>query len=222
MINGISDRQSTHLVQEPRSCVQTKARMLCFCMRHLPRPPLCTQKRRRNSKVNWKQKFWRLSVVDQERQYSRSGQAKERGTTPPPSPVLFFTADVVWRRHITLTMLSSPKSISYWCNVREAWQIAGRRGGSWPVIDQRPTERSTLESLHFMNSPSITKYNTRDQTQYWATAHLPLPLTKIDPYLLSVDYCRVRGGVSAQLLRCWHWSYTSILFYFLLICLELV
>ena len=129
MINGISDRQSTHLVQEPRSCVQTKARMLCFCMRHLPRPPLSTQKRRRNSKVNWKQKFWWLSVVDQERQYSRSGQAKERGTTPPPSPVLFFTADVVWRRHITLTMLSSPKSISYWCNVREAWQIAGRRGG---------------------------------------------------------------------------------------------
>ena len=116
MINGISDRQSTHLVQEPRSCVQTKARMLCFCMRHLPRPPLCTQKRRR-------------SVVDQERQYSRSGQAKERGTTPPPSPVLFFTADVVWRTHITLTMLSSPKSISYWCNVGEAWQIAGRRGG---------------------------------------------------------------------------------------------
>ena len=91
MINGISDRQSTHLVQEPRSCVQTKARMLCFCMRHLPRPPLCTQKRRRNSKVNWKQKFWRLSVVDQERQYSRSGQAKERGTTrPPPLPRTFF------------------------------------------------------------------------------------------------------------------------------------
>ena len=89
MINGISDRQSTHLVQEPRSCVQTKARMLCFCMRHLPRPPLCTQKRRRNSKVNWKQKFWRLSVVDQERQYSRSGQAKERGTTPPPPPYFF-------------------------------------------------------------------------------------------------------------------------------------
>ena len=129
MINGISDRQSTHPVQEPRSWVQTKARMLCFCMRHLPRPPLCTQKRRRNSKVNWKQKFWRLSVVDQERQYSRSGQAKERGTTRPPSPVLSFTADVVWRRHITLTMLSSPKSISNWCNVREAWQIAGRRGG---------------------------------------------------------------------------------------------
>ena len=48
---------------------------------------------------------------------------------PPPSPVLFFTADVVWQRHITLTMLSSPKSISYWCNVREAWQIAGREGG---------------------------------------------------------------------------------------------
>ena len=91
--------------------------------------PFCTQKRRRNSKVNWKQKFWRLSVVDQERQYSRSGQAKERGTTPPPPPYFFFTADVVWRRHITLTMLSSPKSISYWCNVREAWQIAGRRGG---------------------------------------------------------------------------------------------
>ena len=89
MINGISDRQSTHLVQEPRSCVQTKARMLCFCMRHLPRPPLCTQKRRRNCKVNWKQKFWRLSVVDQERQYSRSGQAKERGTTPPPPPYFF-------------------------------------------------------------------------------------------------------------------------------------
>ena len=165
------------------------------------------------------------SVVDQERQYSRSGQAnkpRKEEQPPPPSPVLFFTADVVWRRHITLTMLSSPKSISYWCNVREAWQIAGRRGGSWPVIDQRPTERSTLESLHFMNSPCITKYNTRDQTQYWATAHLPLPLTKIDPYLLSVDYCRVRGGVSAQLLRCWHWSYTSILFYFLLIFLELV
>ena len=77
MINGISDRQSTHLVQEPRSCVQTKARMLCFCMRHLPRPPLCTQKRRR-------------SVVDQERQYSRSGQAKERGTTPPPPPYFFL------------------------------------------------------------------------------------------------------------------------------------
>ena len=90
MINGISDRQSTHLVQEPRSCVQTKARMLCFCMRHLPRPPLCTQKRRRNSEVNWKQKFWRLSVVDQERQYSRSGQAKERGTTPLPLPRTFF------------------------------------------------------------------------------------------------------------------------------------
>ena len=90
MINGISDRQSTHPVQEPRSCVQTKARMLCFCMRHLPRPPLCTQKRRRNSKLNWKQKFWRLSVVDQERQYSRSGQAKERGTTPPPLPRTFF------------------------------------------------------------------------------------------------------------------------------------
>ena len=89
MINGISDRQSIHLVQEPRSCVQTKARMLCFCTRHLPRPPLCTQKRRRNSKVNWKQKFWRLSVVDQERQYSRSGQAKERGTTPPP-PYFFL------------------------------------------------------------------------------------------------------------------------------------
>ena len=86
MINGISDRQSTHLVQEPRS----KARMLCFCMRHLPRPPICTQKRRRNSKVNWKQKFWRLSVVDQERQYSRSGQAKERGTTPPPPPYFFL------------------------------------------------------------------------------------------------------------------------------------
>lgn len=129
MINGISDRQSTHPVQEPRSCVQTKARMLCFCMRHLPRPPLCTQKRRRNSKVNWKQKFWRLSVVDQERQYSRSGQAKERGTTPPPPPY-FFLLQTLFGEGTLLSQCSlHPKSISYWCNVREVWQIAGRRGG---------------------------------------------------------------------------------------------
>ena len=110
--------------------------------------PFCTQKRRRNSKVNWKQKFWRLSVVDQERQYSRSGQAKERGTTPP-SPVLFFTADVVWRRHITLTMLSSPKSISYWCNVREAWQISGRRGGVDLWLTSVPL-REVLSSPHIL------------------------------------------------------------------------
>ena len=142
---------------------------------------------------------------------------------PPPPPPYFFLLQTLFGEGTLLSQCSlHPKSISYWCNVREAWQIAGRRGGSWPVIDQRPTERSTLESLHFMNSPCITKYNTRDQTQYWATAHLPLPLTKIDPYLLSVDYCRVRGGVSAQLLGCWHWSYTSSLFSFLLIFLELV
>ena len=92
MINGISDRQSTHLVQEPRSCVQTKARMLCFCMRHLPRPPLCTQKRRRNSKVNWKQKFWRVCCGPRATifQVGSSQQAKERGTTPPPPPYFFL------------------------------------------------------------------------------------------------------------------------------------
>ena len=221
MINGISDRQSTHLVQEPRSCVQTKARMLCFCTSHLPRPPLCTQKRRRNSKVNWKQKFWRHSVVDQERQYSRSGQAKERGTTPPPPPYFFYCRRCLAKAHYSHNALFTPR-VSVIGVMSGSLTNCWAKGGSWPVIDQRPTERSTLESLHFMNSPCITKYNTRDQTQYWATAHLPLPLTKIDPYLLSVDCCRVRGGVSAQLLRCWHWSYTSSLFSFLLIFLELV
>ena len=112
MINGISDRQSTHLVQEPRSCVQTKARMLCFCMWHLPRPPLCTQKRRRNSKVNWKKKFWRLSVVDQERQYSRSGQAKERGTTPPPLPRTFFLLQTLFGEGTLLSQCSLHPRVS--------------------------------------------------------------------------------------------------------------
>ena len=112
MINGISDRQSTHLVQEPRSWVQTKARMLCFCMRHLPRPPLCTQKRRRNSKVNWKQKFWRLSVVDQERQFSRSGQAKERGTTPPPPLPYFFLLQTLFGEGTLLSQCSLHPRVS--------------------------------------------------------------------------------------------------------------
>lgn len=142
---------------------------------------------------------------------------------PPPLPRTFFLLQTLFGKGTLLSQCSlHPRVSVIGVMSGKLDKLLGEGGGSWPVIDQRPTERSTLESLHFMNSPCITKYNTRDQTQYWATAHLPLPLTKIDPYLLSVDYCRVRGGVSAQLLRCWHWSYTSSLFSFLLIFLELV
>ena len=120
MINGISDRQSTHPVQEPRSCVQTKARMLCFCMRHLPRPPLCKQKRRRNSKVTENKSSGDSLLWTKSDNIPGRVKPRKEEQPPPPPPYFFFTADVVWQRHITLTMLSSPKSISYWCNVREA------------------------------------------------------------------------------------------------------
>ena len=74
--------------------------------------PFCTQKRRRNSKVNWKQKFWRLSVVDQERQYSRSGQAKERGTTPPPLPRTFFLLQTLFGEGTLLSQCSLHPRVS--------------------------------------------------------------------------------------------------------------
>ena len=35
----------------------------------------------------------------------------------------------------------------------------------------------------------------------WATAHLPLPKPNIDPNLISIDCCWVRGGVGGQLPR---------------------
>ena len=45
----------------------------------------------------------------------------------------------------------------------------------------------------------------------WATAHLPLPQPNINPKLLSIDCCRVRGGVGGLLPRYWYWSLKSIL-----------
>ena len=40
----------------------------------------------------------------------------------------------------------------------------------------------------------------------WATAHLPLPQPNINPNLLSIDCCWVRGGVGGHLPRYWYWS----------------
>ena len=44
----------------------------------------------------------------------------------------------------------------------------------------------------------------------WATAHLPLPWPNINPSLLSIDYCWVRGGVGRQFPRYWYWPEKSI------------
>ena len=50
-----------------------------------------------------------------------------------------------------------------------------------------------------------------DQCQYLAN-HVPtLHLTQLNSNLLPVDCCWVRGGVSTQLLRSWHWPSSPLL-----------
>ena len=59
------------------------------------------------------------------------GRVKPRKEEQPaPPPPYFFLLQTLFGEGTLLSQCSlHPKSISYWCNVREAWQIAGRRGG---------------------------------------------------------------------------------------------
>lgn len=110
MINGISDRQSTHLVQEPRSCVQTKARMLCFCMRHLPRPPLCTQKR--DEIVRWTENKSSGDSLLWTKSDNIPGRVKARKEEQPPPPRTFFLLQTLFGKGTLLSQCSLHPRVS--------------------------------------------------------------------------------------------------------------
>ena len=112
MINGISDRQSTHPVQEPRSCVQTKARMLCFCMRHLPRPPLCTQKRRRNSKVTENKSSGDSLLWTKSDNIPGRVKPRKEEQPPPPLPRTFFLLQTLFGKGTLLSQCSLHPRVS--------------------------------------------------------------------------------------------------------------
>ena len=56
----------------------------------------------------------------------------------------------------------------------------------------------------------VTCINMLCSTPFSKTNLYPLPLTNINPNLLSVDCCWVREGAGVQLPRYWHWFKTFI------------
>ena len=210
--SGISDSQSTHLSQEPRSCVQTKTLMFSSWIRHLPVQCLCTRKRRRNVRAT-----------------KRSGDSllwtrnkpKKQGRFSLLLPLAFFFLALTQMLFVGQTTLLSQCSFD-----ARVVKVIDEMSGTLDKLlaggggDYCTSQGSTLESFHFRKAPCITRFDTRDQ--YLSNFAPTPPWPNNDPNSLSVDCCWFRGGVGAQLLRYSDWSDTSILFTSWLLSIELV
>ena len=111
MINGISDRQSTHLVQEPRSCVQTKASVFVWdtC---LDRPFV---HKKGDEIVRWtenKSSGDSLLWTKSDNIPGRVKPRKEEQPPPPPSPVQFFLLQTLFGEGTLLSQCSLHPRVS--------------------------------------------------------------------------------------------------------------